>query len=547
MSARAAIANRAWQAACAPAHRGFERALADPRRAQEARLGRILRSNADTAFGRAHGFAAIRDPGDFTRRVPARDADAYRPYLERVARGEARVLTADRVRRLQPTGGSTSGCRWIPCTAALQREFGNAIGAWVGDLFRTMRGLRDGPAFWSVTPLSREAAARRGPVPTGFEEDTGYLGGLLAPLVASTLAVPQQVRNVADMDAFRRATLVHMLRARELRLISVWHPTFLTLLVQAMRDRWDELLAVIGHGLRTGVAGLDTPPDPERAAELAAIGPVSPDRLWPRLALISAWGDGPAAMPADALHRLFPRATFQPKGLLATEAFVSIPFRGRHPLAITSHVLEFEDGAGVAYPAWRLEPGQAYRVLVTTGGGLYRYRLGDRVEVTGHLGRTPCIRFLGKEDRVSDRVGEKLDEAFVAQAIRGTLAPRSVEAGFAMLAPECDARGTGYVLFAHAARPVPHDIAIALERALRVNPQYAWAVDLGQLRPVEVCEVGPDATARYLERLRARGARLGDIKPAALSPLDGWRTALGGAPAPGVRPVHGGRAVAPGA
>jgi hypothetical protein len=521
------------------------RALADPRPVQEALLARALRANARTRFGREHDFEGIRSLAAFGARVPARDAEAFRPYLEAVARGEPGVLTRERVRRLQPTGGSTAGCKWIPYTDSLQREFGRGIAAWIADLFGTDPALRGGPAYWSVTPAARAEERLRGPIPSGFEEDTDYLGGMLAPLVASTLAVPQQVRRLTDLDAFRRATLVHLLRARDLRMISVWHPTFLTLLIEAMRARWDELLDALARGLETGHAALDTPPDPRRATELAALGPAAPERLWPRLALISAWGDGPAAVHVGALRRLFPGVAFQPKGLLATEAFVSIPFRGRHPLAVTSHVLEFEDAEARAHPAWRLEPGGRYSVLVTTGGGLYRYRLGDRVEVTGLLEGTPCIRFLGKEDRVSDRAGEKLDEAFVAEAIHGALEQCGLEASFTLLAPEAGAHGTGYVLFISAARAAPPDLASVVERSLRANPQYAWAVDLGQLLPVSICEVGAAAPARYVERLRERGARLGDVKPAAMSPLDGWREVLGGVARPAAsareaRPVaHG--------
>lgn len=533
----AALVNRTWQVACLPAHRALQRSLADPRAAQEAKLAELLRANADTAFGRAHGFGAIRDMRDFSRRVPVRNADAYRPWLERVSQGEPRVLTTERVRRLQPTGGSTAGCKWIPYTRSLQREFGNALGPWIVDLFRTMPALRNGPAYWSVTPLPNREVPRRGAIATGFEEDSDYLGGLIAPLLASALAVPQPVRRVPDLETFRRTTLVHLLRARELRLLSVWHPTFLTLLLEAMRARWDDLLVAVERGLRRGISGLDTPPDPRRAAELAALGPHDTMRLWPRLGLVSAWADGPAAGPADALRRLFPGAVLQPKGLLATEAFVSIPFRGRHVLAIRSHVFEFEDPAGAVHPAWRLEQGGRYTVLVTTGGGLYRYRLGDRIEVTGQLDRTPCIRFVGRQDRVSDRVGEKLDEAFVANAIRTALRQHRVEADFAMLAPDRIGPGMGYVLFVHATEPVPPALAPALERALRVNPQYAWAVDLGQLRPASICEVGPGAHGLYLERLRGTGARLGDIKPAALSPLEGWREVLAGARQPSAAPL----------
>jgi hypothetical protein len=37
-----------------------------------------------------------------------------------------------------------------------------------------------------------------------------------------------------------------------------------------------------------------------------------------------------------------------------------------------------------------------------------------------------------------------------------------------------------------------------------------------------------DGARRYVEALRARGVRLGDIKPAGFDPLPGWRARLGG-------------------
>ena len=45
-----------------------------------------------------------------------------------------------------------------------------------------------------------------------------------------------------------------------------------------------------------------------------------------------------------------------------------------------------------------IQRGGTYSVILTTGGGLYRYQLHDLVEVTGFVGRCPLVRFLGKED-----------------------------------------------------------------------------------------------------------------------------------------------------
>ena len=129
---------------------------------------------------------------------------------------------------------------------------------------------------------------------------------------------------------------------------------------------------------------------------------------------------------------VFPGVEIQPKGLLATEAFVTIPFAGRHPLAIRSHFFEFLEGDRPRM-AHQVEPGGIYSVVVTTGGGLYRYRLEDRVEVTGFVGRTPSLRVLGKEGHVSDLRGEKLHESFVAGALERAFRRRKI--GFELGSP----------------------------------------------------------------------------------------------------------------
>jgi hypothetical protein len=255
--------------------------------------------------------------------------------------------------------------------------------------------------------------------------------------------------------------------------------------------------------------------------------------IWPRLALISSWGDSTAALSLDEVRRAFPGVEVQAKGLLATEGIVTFPYGGTYPLAITSHFFEFEDAAGNIHAAWELSPGGVYSVVLTTGGGLYRYRLHDLVEVTGRLSATPCLRFLGKTDRVSDRFGEKLDEAFVDRLVTGLLRRAGISAWFALLAPEVEERPARYVLFLGASAADARALATLLEEGLRENPQYAYAVRLGQLAPAEVCLVDRGAPWRYIERLRRSGMRLGDIKPAALSPLDGWRaTFVEPAPAP---------------
>ena len=125
------------------------------------------------------------------------------------------------------------------------------------------------------------------------------------------------------------------------------------------------------------------------------------------------------------------------------------------------------------------------------------------------------MRFVMRSGAISDRFGEKLNEAFVADALRHVGGGRWV---FAMLAPS----GDHYTLFAQGDL-FSRDLR-ELDFALAANPHYAYCRQLGQLRPVAGFRIAQRGDAAYLDRLRQRGQRLGDIKPCALSLLDGWET-----------------------
>jgi hypothetical protein len=257
--------------------------------------------------------------------------------------------------------------------------------------------------------------------------------------------------------------------------------------------------------------------------------------IWPRLALISCWADAGAARYVPALRALFPAVEIQPKGLLATEGCVTFPLIGRPApaLAIRSHFFEFQEQGGACRLAHELENGGRYRVVLTTGGGLYRYQLRDEVEVAGFEGRCPLLRFLGKADLVSDLVGEKLAEAHVRSVLDRLFAQHGLAPRFALLVP-VEGRPAGYRLYLQdgalsGAAPGLPGLTADLEAGLRENPHYRYAVELGQLAPAEVQLLGwqrEPGWQVYERRCVAAGQRAGNVKPAALDPQLGWPEAF---------------------
>jgi hypothetical protein len=524
MKLSASLLNTAWVAAQYHGYRQFQQALRRPELEQQARLFHYLRSNATTAIGRRFRFSTIRSVAEFQDRVPLSTYEDYEEAVADIRAGAENVLTSAKVRCLEPSGGSTRAAKLIPYTAELQSEFSRALAPWIVDLARSTPGILGGPAYWSITPALSEVRAEQ-PTQTmiGFESDSAYLGGWLEWLTSRTLVACDDLKHATELSQFQRHTLVRLLAERELRLISVWHPTFLTLLLDAMAASWDDLLRALAKGLPSTGRIRGTSPNPSRARELATADPRRPASVWPRLALLSCWGDGHAATLITDLQSRFPTTRLQPKGLIATEAFVSVPFADAYPLAIRSHFFEFADARGRVRLPWQLEKDETYSVVVTTGGGLYRYQLRDRVRVQGFLEATPCIRFIGKEDSVCDLRGEKLSEGLVAGILSRVLPTLAPKTSFALLAPDADGNAARYVLYISSPDPPAPRLAEAVEAELSANPQYAHCVRLGQLAPVTIERVDATAAARYLRRLSEQGQRLGNIKPAALSPLTGWR------------------------
>jgi hypothetical protein len=228
-------------------------------------------------------------------------------------------------------------------------------------------------------------------------------------------------------------------------------------------------------------------------------------------------------------------AQIQGKGLLATEAVVTIPFSDRRPIALCSHFFEFISADGCIRLADELKEGENYEVIVSTGGGLWRYRLGDRVLVDGFLEKTPSLQFIERTGNVCDLRGEKLSEHQVILAFSEASKALQQSPHFIMLAPEARDLGVGYTCFVEG--EIDDQFVERLEIALRRNPNYAWCRELGQLAGLRTFQINRNGHQCFLQNESARGRRLGEIKPCALSSRADWASCFDGAHRRGATPA----------
>ena len=471
----------AWLQLQMPEHKHFREACAQPDRAQLDRLSTIVGVNAGTAFGLAHDFAGIRTAADFAARVPVGDhASNVQPWLDRMRSPNDGKLTKLPVRFFEQTSGTTGAAKLVPFTTALRTEISRAVAAWMGGLGLETPDAFAGPAYWAISPPLMKSHPPVAGVLVGHLEDTAYFPPRGARALGEWLVMDQAVQ-AETADAFYGHTLDRLLACRDLAFASVWSPTFFLNLDHRIRER-------LGHDFTWS-------------------------DLWPGLALLSCWTDAQSSRwMEEVAERLGPGVKIQGKGLMATEGVTSVPYPGGSPvLAVRSHFYEFLDPeTGDVHLAHELATGSRHEVVLTTGGGLYRYLTGDLVEVTGHLNRAPRLRFVGRTGRSVDLVGEKLSEPQVIKALdgnRGFLVPRTKPSGYLLCVEDTSSRTEG-----------ESDALVArTEAVLSANPYYAQACRLGQLSPLAMHRL-PDGFTASLGRKWAdrQGLRESDVKLPAL-------------------------------
>jgi hypothetical protein len=564
---RVLLANLLWFCYAAIQARKWRYAASNVVAAQYDVLKRILTANNDCAFAQEHHFATIDSVETFQRSLPIRSYEEMQPYIQRMVEGEDHVLLSKRIQRFALTSGSTQASKFVPYTQALIDEFQEGINPWVYYLFRSQPALLWGKAYWSVTPVGDRTGYTPGGIPVGFDDEQLYFSPLTRWVLSTVMISPSQLAQLCDMDTFRYVTLRLLLQEGELTWISIWNPSFLTLLLEPLAEWFLRLVDDLRQGSLSVADQIDEPVrdailkacrrDPVRARKLETLftawqgkalletsktGRTFYEEIWPALSMISCWAHGNAAHALPHMQAYFPHVAIQPKGLLATEAFISFPFKNDlSALSLLSHFFEFEEintAPPVIKLAHELERGRSYAVIVTTGGGLYRYRLNDCIEVVDFYKQCPLIRFIGRQAKVVDICGEKLHEDFVDQIVTDTLQKYALQPRFWLLAPE---RSPGeqpfYALFMQfAAHATPETSYLTrmmhiIDESLQESYHYNYARRLGQLGACRLFLIEPnsDASHIYLSTCAAQGQRLGDIKTVALHAYQEWSYCFPGA------------------
>jgi len=524
-----------FDAAGAAALGRFEQSLAEAPDLNEDLLAELLRANAHTVFGEAHRFSKIDSPAAYADMVPLRDYEGYRDWVQRIADGEPNVLTAEPVRYLGVTSGTTGRGKLVPITASAQRQIiMHMVLTTRGVMVRHVEGRKPGPGLLLMSSVLPQTT--KGGIPIGTATAAGLdRMGAMAKLIWTS---PLEVFRVRSHRAAQHLHLLYALAHRDLSFLSAPFASALVDLLRCLEAEWPLLVEELATGVISDTLAIEPelraklvlPPDPARAAVVRAeleqgFERIAP-RLWPDLRYVMAVLTGSFAVYEPPLRRACGELPIYTGLYAASEGLLGIalePETHRYVLDPQSMYFEFipaersDDPSPPTLPLRYVQRGELYELVLTTRSGLYRYRLGDVVQVVGFRGRAPLVEYAYRRGMLLDVASEKTSEPAMRDAVLeaarhwGTdLVDFSTRADYAS-AP------SRYEVFVEVTDPGTLDRhgepARTVDEALQLgNPGYKLLRTSGRLAPLTLHLLGPGGFEALKGLLIEQGASPVQVK-----------------------------------
>ncbi|XP_022086715.1 GH3 domain-containing protein-like [Acanthaster planci] len=413
------------------------------RAVQEEILLARIKAASGLAYGQEFQFADVADRDDFCRKHPLMKYDDIKPYIERVAAGEDRILTPDRPIILGVTSGTSGKSSIIPMTKGQSLAFFtqgiSVLYNAMYDAYPQTNNLQKILKFF-YTPKSRVSS---GGIPVGPNSSSPKSTKGLLPLYTTPLAG-------YDITTEPEALYVHLLFGLMDRNLGMIEANFASLVHTAfveLERKWPSLVQDIEHGHVSRSLQIDEDvrqrldqlikPDPERAAELRKEFEKGFDgiakRIWPHLHIVAAVDSGPFQMYGKLLDERYTTDIPTYSALYAaTEGLIGVniwPKRSKRQylLAPRSMFYEFipvdkifEDQPQTLFID-QVTKGSTYELVITNAGGLYRFRLGDVVKVVDFYNECPVVELKYRKGQYLNVRGEKTSEDILYKALTDTV------------------------------------------------------------------------------------------------------------------------------
>ncbi|KAL4271522.1 hypothetical protein GQ457_13G000750 [Hibiscus cannabinus] len=419
----------------------IEELTAHAEQIQEQLLAHILKKNAATEYLSRY-LNGKTDTKLFKMNVPLVSYEDIKPYIDRIADGdESNILSAESVVEFYPSSG-TSGEKpklipvtdetrnlrmlyLIVLTSVLNKHFGN--------IDQTGKRLE---FMFSKQEIDTPSGLKARFVTTSLYKDQGirniFSKRYTSPIEAILCSDPNQ--------SMYCQLLAGLLLRDEVVLVASNFATAILRAIRFLEDYWKELCSdirsgqlsdwITDSGCRNALSSI-MEPNPRLADSIQNIcGCKSWDgiikKLWPKAKFIGAVTTGVMSQYVERLEFYGGGLSLVSGCYACSEAFCGVNLE---PLSEPSNVA-YTFVPNMAYFEFlpvnkdtlttseqNIEPvdlvhvklGQCYELLVTTVSGLYRYKVGDVLKVTGFHNATPRFQFLERQPKEGKDGQHQLD------------------------------------------------------------------------------------------------------------------------------------------
>ena len=417
----------------------FVRKIRKTAKVQEQFLLTLLETHQQTQFGKDNSFDEINTVEQFREKVPIQAYSGFSDYVERIARGEQNILTSDPVVYFNQSSGSTGKQKLIPVTKRVRkvrsRVTQQSLGFMVDAAIK--RGLPIGKMLLTTSIQIRDRTSG------GIAYGTSSVGDLrnMDFLYRQVFVHPYDALKPADSTARNYVCLLFALRNPQMRVIGANFPILALQLADYLERYAEDLI----QDLETGkiASWLKIEPEvrqalekqwkaaPQRAGELRSIlqrqGTLTPIMAWQNLSWIITARGGTSDFYFERFSQYFGDTPIFGGIYAASEATFGIyeDFNSDGTvLAIDSGFFEFipsnqwEEKQPKTVLAHEVEVGKHYRIIVTNYSGLYRYDIGDVVEIIGFHEQAPIIVFRHRMGGLLSATSEKTNEFHATQVMQ---------------------------------------------------------------------------------------------------------------------------------
>ncbi|GMI66779.1 FAR-RED INSENSITIVE 219, JASMONATE RESISTANT 1 [Hibiscus trionum] len=528
--------------------RDFEAMTEDAENVQRETLKLILEENGCAEYLQNLGLNGRTDPESFKACVPLVTHKDLEPYIQRVADGDfSPILTGKPITALSRSSGTTQGkSKYLP--------FNDKLMETTLQMYRTSFAFRNrefpienGKALqfiYSSKQTKTKGGLYAGTGTTHIFRNSQFKNAMKA--MQSQSCSPDEVIFTPD---FHQSLYCHLLCGllfrEEIQLVSSTFAYSIVLAFRTFEQVWEELCADIREGVlssrvtfpsvRSAMAKL-LKPDPELAdliekkcSGLSNWYGLIPE-IFPNVKYMYGIMTGSMELYLKKLRHYAADVPLVTGDYGASEGWIGANIHPTLPpesatYAVLPNIGYFEFiplKQNVEEPnpigLTEVKVDEEYEVIITNFAGLYRYRLGDVVRVTGFHNSTPELKFIGRRNLMLtinfDKITEKDLQLAVEEAGK-SIAEEKLELVDFSSHVDVSSDPAHYVIFWEISGEVSDEVlqecCNCLDRSF-LEYDYVNARKVNTIGPLELRVVRKGTFQKILEHYLGLGAAVSQFK-----------------------------------